>query len=83
VFVYGMTAEADRWPVQPYEVFRRELTIKGSFAQCFSFDRALAALRAGVVDTADLITHRFSIDEYGQALDAVASSDCLKAVLVP
>ena len=30
-----MTAESASWPVAPYDVFRRELTIKGSFAQQF------------------------------------------------
>ncbi len=83
VFVYGMTREADRWAIPPYEIFRRELTIKGSFAQCYSFDRSLLALREGKVDTADLITHRFSLDQYGEALAAVVDSSCIKAVIVP
>lgn len=83
VFVYGMTAESDLWPVPPYEVFRRELTIKGSFAQQFSFDRALIALRTGRVSTANMITHRFGLNQYGDALAAVADSSCIKAVLVP
>lgn len=83
VFVYGMTAESDLWSVPPYEVFRRELTIKGSFAQQFSLDRALTCLRTGRVDTAGMITHRFDLLHYGDALAAVADSSCIKAVLVP
>lgn len=82
VFVYGMTREADRWPVPAYEVFRRELTITGSFAQCYSFDRSLQALRLGRVDTTGMITHRFGLDEYAEALRAVADSSCIKAVIV-
>ncbi len=38
------------------DLFRRELTIKGSFAQQFSFDRALAYLRSGRVDTTGMVT---------------------------
>ncbi len=83
VFVYGMTAETDRWPVAPYEIFRRELTVKGSFAQQFSFDRALTVLRRGRVDTTGMVTHHFSLDDYGAALAAVADSACIKAVIVP
>ena len=67
----------------PYDIFRRELTIKGSFAQQFSFDRALTALRTGRVDSAGLITHRFGLEEYGDALAAVADSSVVKSVLVP
>jgi len=83
IFVYGMTAEAAQWPVAPYDIFRRELTIKGSFAQQFSFDRALNALRTGRVDPGGLITHRFGLEQYGDALAAVADSSVVKSVLVP
>jgi D-arabinitol dehydrogenase (NADP+) len=83
VFVYGMTAEAARWAVPPYDVFRRELTIKGSFAQQFAFDRALGALRGGQVDTEGMITHRFTLEQYAEALEAVADSSCVKAVITP
>lgn len=64
-------------------MFRRELTIKGSFAQQFAFDRALLALRAGRVDTSGMVTHRFGLDEYSEALEAVASSHCVQAVIRP
>ncbi|TFB74989.1 2-deoxy-scyllo-inosamine dehydrogenase [Cryobacterium glaciale] len=83
VFVYGMAAEAAQWAVPPYDIFRRELTIKGSFAQQFSFDRALTALRGGRVRTEGMITHRFTLEEYAEALEAVADSSCIKAVITP
>jgi D-arabinitol dehydrogenase (NADP+) len=83
VFVYGMTPEAAVWPVSPYDIFRRELTITGSFAQQFSFDRALAALRSGRVPTDGLVSRRFGLDGYDQALAAVTDSAVVKSVLIP
>jgi D-arabinitol dehydrogenase (NADP+) len=83
VFVYGMTAEADIWGVSPYEIFRRELTVKGSFAQQFAFDRSLQALRTGRVNTEGMITHRFTLDQYQAALDAISDSTCIKSIVVP
>jgi len=83
VFVYGMAAESAKWTIAPYDIFRRELTIKGSFAQQFAFDRALLALRTGRVDTSGMVTHRFGLDQYAEALEAVASSHCIKAVIRP
>ena len=83
VFVYGMTEESAAWTVSPYEIFRRELTIKGSFAQAYSFDRALFMLRSGQVDPVGLITHRFSLAEYGEALEMSGRSECIKAVIEP
>jgi D-arabinitol dehydrogenase (NADP+) len=84
VFVYGMAKEDDRLAISPYDVFRRELTIKGSFAQAFSFDRALALLRSGRVRTEGIVTHRFALDDYGAALEAMQrDATCLKAVVEP
>ena len=56
----------------PFDVFRREITIKGSFAEMTSFTAAIAALRAGRARTEGIITHRFSLDDYGRALDTLA-----------
>ena len=70
------------WSVPPYEIFRRELVIKGSFAQQFSFDRALASLRSERMDTSGIVTHRFELEHYAEALAAVADSGCVKAVMV-
>jgi D-arabinitol dehydrogenase (NADP+) len=84
VFVYGMCDEADRVRWSPYDIFRRQLHIKGSFAQVNCFDRALAMLRSGRVRTDGLITHRFELNQFGEALTSVNSDPtCLKAVVAP
>ena len=70
--------------MRPYDIFRREITIKGSFAEIASFPAAIAALRSGRVRTEGLITHRFGLDDYGEALDAFANDKSLhKAVVSP
>lgn len=83
IVVYGVADESARWEVSPYEIFRREIRIQGSFAQSNEFDRTMRWLRSDAIRTADMITHRFSLAEYGDALEAAGSSDCLKAVVVP
>ena len=84
VLVYGMCDESDRVAWSPYEIFRRQLTVKGSFAQVNCFDRALAMLRSGRIRNDGLITHRFGLDDFAAALEAVRSDPtCLKAVVAP
>jgi D-arabinitol dehydrogenase (NADP+) len=84
VFVYGMCDEADRIALSPYDMFRRQLTVKGSFAQVNCMDRSLAMLRSGRVRTDGLITHRFPLAGYGEALDALAHDPTsLKVVVEP
>jgi D-arabinitol dehydrogenase (NADP+) len=81
---YGLVREDARASISPYEIFRRELTIKGSFAQVDGFPRAVEFLRSRRVRTDGIVTHRFSLDDYGAALNAVRSEPgALKVVVAP
>ncbi len=84
VMVYGVTTPADRVSFSPFDVFRREITIKGSFAEIDAFPATVAALRTGRISTAGLITHRYSLAEYGKALEALRTDRTVhKIVLTP
>lgn len=73
VLVYGVTRADEVVQFQPFDVFRREITIKGSFAEMTSFGAAIAALRTGRAKTDGIITHRFPLEEYGKALNTLAN----------
>ena len=84
LLVYGMADETDTLPVSPYDIFRRELTIKGSFARSFEFGRAVRMLETGRISVEGMVTHRFGLREYDKALAAVRSDrNCVKAVIDP
>ena len=84
VLVYGVTRADEIVTFHPFDVFRREITIKGSFAEITSFAAAIAALRGGRARTDGIITHRFALDDYGKALDALRHDPSVhKVVIVP
>jgi D-arabinitol dehydrogenase (NADP+) len=84
VLWYGITTPDDRVAMSAYDVYRREITIKGSFGQVTSFRQAVLALQRGRIFTEGLITHVFALDDYGRALGAVRRDrSCLKAVIDP
>jgi D-arabinitol dehydrogenase (NADP+) len=84
VLVYGVTRAEEVVTFHPFDVFRREIKIKGSFAEITSFAAAIAALRGGRARTGGIITHRFSLDDYGKALDALVNDPSVhKIVIVP
>lgn len=84
VLVYGVTRADEVVTFHPFDVFRREITIKGSFAEMTSFAAAISALRTGRARTEGIITHRFSLDDYGRALDTLAHDRTAhKVVIVP
>lgn len=82
VLVYGVARPDERLSVSPFEIFRREITIKGSFAEMTSFGAAIAALRTGRAHTDGIISHRFSLDDYGKALEALASDPTAHKVII-
>ena len=79
---YGVARESDRVSIAPYDVFRRELTIRGSFSEIDTVPAALAALRSGRIRTDGLITHRFGLEQYADALDAVRHDESAHKVVI-
>jgi D-arabinitol dehydrogenase (NADP+) len=82
VLVFGVTQPSDRVSFSPYDVFRREITIRGSFAEINSFAAAIRALRSGRLRTTGLITHRFALDDYGQALKTLQTDKSAHKIVV-
>jgi D-arabinitol dehydrogenase (NADP+) len=82
VLVYGVAAPSDRWRIDPFDIFRREITIVGSYAEMTSFPAAIAALRSRRVRTDGLITHRYPLDRFGEALHATANDPSAHKVVV-
>ena len=82
VLIYGVTRPDERLSVSPFELFRREITIKGSYAEMTSFAAAIAALRTGRVSTDGIISHKFGLADYGKALDTLASDPTAHKVMI-
>lgn len=81
VLIYGVTRADDVIRYHPFDIFRREITIKGSLAGMTSFGATVAPSRSGRVKTDGMITHRFAFDDYGKALDALASDSTVHKVV--
>ncbi|HWG86122.1 MAG TPA: alcohol dehydrogenase catalytic domain-containing protein, partial [Deinococcales bacterium] len=73
VLVFGVAEEDARVNLSPYELFRRDLTVLGSFALNQSVPLALEWLRSGRVRVEPLITHRLPLAGVPDALDMKAN----------
>lgn len=80
--IYGMAREQATFPIRPYEVFRRELRIIGSFAQSYEFPTAIEYLRHGL-RTDGIVSHRLPLEEYARALTLGDETGFVKAAIVP
>ena len=82
VMIYGVARAQDTITIHPFDIFRREITIKGSFAEMTSFGAAIAALRAGRVRTDGIISHRFDLADYGRALATLTDDPTAHKVMI-
>ncbi len=66
-----------------FDVYKKELTIKGSFVNPDTHDRAVALLNAGRLDFKPIISHRFPLDQMAEAIAMQMSSESIKVVVCP
>lgn len=65
---FGVSAEkaVASWP--PYKIYNQEITITGSMAVLHSFERAAELFAGGALDPEVMISDRFPLEQYPQAL---------------
>lgn len=83
VMFYGAYAPEDLIDISPGKIFRDEITILGSFSQMWCLPRAVEYLESRKVDVRGVVTHTFPLEGFGDALDAVRTKKCIKAMIVP
>jgi 2-desacetyl-2-hydroxyethyl bacteriochlorophyllide A dehydrogenase len=82
IILFGMDQKAA--PVtRQYDIARREITVMGSFIQRTAFPNVVRILEAGKLPVEKLITHRFGLSEFGQALELLGQGRAVKAILEP
>ncbi|HVV76373.1 MAG TPA: alcohol dehydrogenase catalytic domain-containing protein [Mycobacteriales bacterium] len=82
LMLFGVAAPGATVDLAPYDVYRRELTILGSMAVMDSFDRAVVELAAKPEFAAGLVTHRFGLTDYLEALDTFRSGESGKVEIL-
>ena len=83
VLVYAVYPDHALTQIKPADIMRRELTIKGSFAQMNSFPRALDYLESGKIKVDELVTHEVPLQDYGKALDLAWARQGIKIAIIP
>ena len=83
LLVYGVYPENASVRFKPFDLFRGEISIKGSFAQLDSFPRALAYLESGRVQVKEIVTEEVPLAEFQQTLDLAWARKGIKTALVP
>jgi Zn-dependent alcohol dehydrogenase len=66
-----------------YAVTRYEISILGSFTQRTSFPKVVKILEAGLLPVEKLVTHRLTLGEVHQGLEAMQKGQAVKVAVTP
>jgi len=69
VWVFGVAPEDARVEISPFEVFRRDLTIVGSFAVNRTFPQAIAMIQNKAVQVKPLISHQLPLADFDKGFE--------------
>jgi threonine dehydrogenase-like Zn-dependent dehydrogenase len=67
--VFGVCGPTDRIEVSPFEIYRRDLTIVGSFAIRRTYDRAFKLMEHGRVKVEKLLHEAMPVEELPRGLE--------------
>jgi 2-desacetyl-2-hydroxyethyl bacteriochlorophyllide A dehydrogenase len=80
---FGVAPQGETIQWSPYEIFRNDWTIIGSFALCYTFQAAIAWLATRVVDVTPLVSHTLPLAAFPSAFQDFADGHTLKVHLRP
>jgi D-arabinitol dehydrogenase (NADP+) len=80
---FGVNPSEARVAVSPYDVYRKDLEIYGSFALRFTFHDAIALVESSAVDVKPLLSDRFPIERFPEALALAGSGEAFKVQIQP
>jgi 2-desacetyl-2-hydroxyethyl bacteriochlorophyllide A dehydrogenase len=80
---FGVASYDARVAIEPYEIYRREITITGSMAVLHSFDRAGELMAAGVLAPEIFVSHRYPLTAYAEALEQFRAGVGRKILIEP
>ena len=80
---FGVANKDAKVEIEPFWVYNKEITIVGSMAVLHSFDRAVELFASGVLDVDVMISDRYSLENYADALTAFKSGKGRKTIVLP
>ncbi len=69
VMIFGLTDPACEVPVKPYEMFKKELTIKASFINPYTFERSISLLTSGKINVKEIITDIVKLEDINKVFE--------------
>jgi D-arabinitol dehydrogenase (NADP+) len=82
MLIFGVCPEGHRIRLDPFEIYRRDLSIVGSFSIRKTFLSAVRMIEGGQIDLAPLLGESFPLSDLPRAFDMMASGRSSKKLVV-
>jgi len=84
ILFFGVCPDKSAITINPYEVFKRELRLVGTFALKKTYGKALALARSGKINLLDLVDKKLLIEDAPKLFeDIISGNSGLKTVFYP
>jgi threonine dehydrogenase-like Zn-dependent dehydrogenase len=80
---FGVAAADATARFSPFGVYNDEISIVGSMAVLASYGRAVEMFAAGALNAERMVSHAYSLDDYGDALEAFRAGNGRKLQIRP
>jgi 2-desacetyl-2-hydroxyethyl bacteriochlorophyllide A dehydrogenase len=82
IILYGIVPPDQNARVNPFDICRKDLQVIGSFSSVNTCIIAQELLASGVIKVEHLISHRFSLPDWGKAVETARDpSQCMRAIV--
>lgn len=82
VLLFGVSAPDTKIEINTFDIFAKELTIKGSFINPNTHDQAISLVQQGKVQITPLLSHRFSMEELPKVMSEYPKLNVMKGIVL-
>jgi len=72
VMMFGLTAPNDEISIKPFEIFKKEITLKSSFINPYTQKRAIDTIKSGKIDVSSMV---YSVEELDKLPEILANKE--------
>lgn len=81
--LFGLGHPEETLPIKPFELFKKECTVKASFINPYTQQRAIQLLKSKRIHVEKLITKKVSLEEFVAMLEDKSYRTCTKVIVDP
>ena len=83
ILQFGVSPPEKESRIRPYQVYKKELSIFGSFVNPFTQERAVRLIESGDLELKQLITHELALKEIRKGIELMESNQGIKVIIKP